>query len=517
MKFIMGNLQLRIISLWLIILLFNVKGNSQNKSGYTRIFWGGAMYAKFDGSTNRPVTGQLITSITCPLCPYIYTNASSNICDSATSNLLFMCNSMRLFDTLGNIIDNGDSLQPSKIYAANNPPASVNTQGSLILPKGSNGLYYVFTPTVTDSTYTKFITSTIKFPYDLLQYHLVDMKANNGAGKVIQKNIPLIENNEINRSGMMAVRHANGNDWWLLKQGFDTNKVYTFLVTKDTVLLDTIQYFAEPSFGLQCGVGQNCFSTDGSKYAVAMGGDGRNLFLADFDRCYGILSNPKSIKIPLDSTTHPYYQSQGILDSILLGVCFSPNDSFIYITRAYNIYQYEVKNTDSATAWYRVKHGEDTTLQQFAYYGQLYKGIDNRIYIGKYGGTGTQNSVIDYPDLKGSACGFCRKCLRYDTGIDYSISLSNMPDFNLGALPYSCPPLSLLNPPKEDLNALEVYPNPSSTIFYIKNKKGKKKELYNSVGEMILSTIKDEINVSRLSSGMYYIKCEGVSKKVVVE
>lgn len=496
--------------------LFILNSNAQNnKMGNTWIIGYGMMNATFDGTFNMPITKQYITGF-CSPCIYAFGNSHSNICDSSSGKIVFTCNSMRLFDTLGNIIENGDSLQPNKIYSNNNPPQSIHNQGSLILPKGSDGLYYVFTATITDTTYTKFKNSPIKFPNDLLQYHVVDMKANGGMGKVIQKNIPLIENNEISWVGMMAVRHSNGYDWWLLKQGFDTNKVYTFLVTKDTVLLDTIQYFSEPNFGLYSNVGQSCFSSDGSKYAVVQGGNNRDLFVADFDRCYGILSNPQTYKVPIDSSSDAYLHSVGILDSIFGGVCFSPNDNFIYISKSSNIYQFEYKNQDSTTAWYLVKHGEDTSYQQFAYYSQLYKGIDNRIYIGKHGGIARQNSVINYPDLKGSACGFCRKCLRCDTCWGYTSTPPNMPDFNLGALPYSCPPLNT-----EQLavssEQLEVYPNPSSTVFYIKNKKGKKKELYNAIGELIYSTTKEEINVSHFSIGVYYIKCDNVVKKVIVE
>ncbi len=508
----MQNLLLKSSSLWLLLFLLPNEIIAQNKSGYSVINGIGGIYAKFDGSTNQPETGQLINTLTCPNCPHMFLNASSNICDSANGKIVFTCNSMRLFDTLGNIIENGDSLQPSKIYATNNPPASVNNQGSLILPKGSDGLYYVFTATITDTTYTKFKTSTIKFPFDLLQYHVVDMKANNGAGKVIQKNIPLIENNEINPTGMMAVRHANGYDWWLLKEGFDTNKVYTFLVTKDTVVLDTIQYFGDNHFGFN-GTGQSCFSADGSKYAMVKGLNSK-LFLADFDRCYGILSNPKIIKTPIDSNTHPFY----IIDSINTGVCFSSNNKYLYLTQDYHVYQYEYEEPDSALAWYKVIRGADTSIQQFGGYSQLYRGVDNRIYIGKYGGGGKQNSVIDYPDLKGNACGFCRKCYRCDTCIHGTTSFANMPDFNLGALPYSCPPLSLLNPPKEDLNALEVFPNPSSTKIVVRCQMSDvKKGLYNSVGQLVLSTKENEIDVRNLSKGVYYLRVGNLSKKVIVE
>jgi hypothetical protein len=68
-----------------------------------------------------------------------------------------------------------------------------------------------------------------------------------------------------------------------------------------------------------------------------------------------------------------------------------------------------------------------------------------------------------------------------------------------------------------EMSQLEIYPNPSSSIFYIKNRKGKKKVMFNSVGQMVFDTTKEAIEVSRLSKGVYYIKVEGEIKKVVVE
>ncbi|MBK8330071.1 MAG: hypothetical protein IPL09_11540 [Bacteroidetes bacterium] len=139
---------------------------------------------------------------------------------------------MQRRNTLGhlrNIIENGDSLIPPKQYGMNTPASGNTTQCSLILPKGSNGLYYVFITAVTDSMFDKwFLPNATATPADLFHYHVVDMNANGGQGKVIQKNIPLITNTELARVGMMACRHANGYDWWLLKQGLDTNIIYTF-------------------------------------------------------------------------------------------------------------------------------------------------------------------------------------------------------------------------------------------------------------------------------------------------
>jgi hypothetical protein len=127
--------------------------------------------------------------------------------------------------------------------------------------------------------------------------------------------------------------------------------------------------------------------------------------------------------------------------------------------------------------------------------------------------------VIDFPDLKGAACGFCRKCFRVDNALGGLNSPPNVPDFNLGAdvsmLP--CAPLAIHQFGNLEMSQLEIYPNPSSSIFYIKNRKGKKKVMFNSVGQMVFDTTKEAIEVSRLSKGVYYIKVEGEIKKVVVE
>jgi len=502
----------------LLIILFIVKitiTEAQNKSGNVFIWGGGCITATFN-DTSRPVVKQLFPTISYPFYPYLFFKSHSNICDSATGKLLFMCDGgMRLFDTLGYLMDNGDSLQPHNIYMHNCCPADGgNPQGSLILPKGSNGLYYVFTPTITDSAYTFYVTNGGgggAVPYDLLQYHVVDMNANAGAGKVIQKNMPTLTNVKMSKVGMMACRHANGYDWWLVKQAADTNMMYVFLVTADTVILNNVQGFSSPHFGYFDLVGQSCFSTDGSKYAYLQG-DRPKLFVADFDRCYGVFSNPREFNIPVDSTTHPVW----ILDSSAIGVCFSPNDKFIYIAQDFHIYQLEYNEPDSLHAWCKIKKGADTILSQFAKYGQLYKGIDGRIYIGKFGGSGIANSVIDHPDSKGLACGFCARCLRCDTSGYGTTSPSNMPDFNLGAIAV-CPPLGINNI-SDIQEELVIYPNPTKTKFQIKFKiPNAKKELYNAIGQLIFSTFKNEIDASGFSEGMYYIKVENAVKKVIIE
>lgn len=131
---------------------------AQNKMGYTWIVGMNGSYGQFDGSSNKPQVGQMFNN-TFPNYPYIYIGGHSNICDSVSGKLLFTCNAMLMHDTSGNIMLNGDSLMPSKIYTQDAYPGSNLTQNSLILPKGTTGQYYVFIPTISDSSYTFFVTN----------------------------------------------------------------------------------------------------------------------------------------------------------------------------------------------------------------------------------------------------------------------------------------------------------------------------------------------------------------------
>jgi hypothetical protein len=507
----------------LLFLIFILTSNftfAQNKSGYTQVFGLQGIYARFDGTSSIPITGQLFSNN--PM--YVFSKGHSNICDSASGKLLMLCNGYILYDTTGVIMENGDSLFPHNIYNHYTYPACRTTQGSLIIPKGSANFFYVFTPTITDSSYSYWINNPLgdgRLPFDLLQYHIVDMNANGGLGKVVQKNIPLLMNTEMFKVGMMACRHANGYDWWLLKQGAPENKIYTFLVTKDTVQLDTIQSFSAPVYNSYYDLrGQSCFSSKGDKYAFATNAPngGAKLFISDFDRCYGIVRNVKEILVPHDSSYTPLDNVFGpLFDSTINGVCFSPNDSFLYITRRYTIYQYDLFESDTSLAMKLIKQGTDTTFDVFSDYGQLYKGIDNKIYIGKFDDGTSQNSVINKPNLKGAACDFCKKCLRYDMSGWPTNSFPNMPDFNLGAMATPCAPLSQGENGDPSKHEWSCYPNPANNTLYFKNATNQQKQLLNIYGQVLFTTKKEEMDISWLPSGIYFVRCGSVVKKVLIQ
>ena len=500
-----------------ILCLFCNKVAAQNKSGNNWVFGGPFATKAVFVDTSRPA---MIGKYANPYTYYIH--GHSTLSDSATGKLLFSCNGMILYDSNCVMMENGDSLVPKRAYTHNAFPNGLLPQNSLILPKGNNGLYYVFVVSVTDSLYNAVWNTQLsseRAAFDILMYHIVDINANNGLGKVISKNNVLLSGKEMHKIGMMACRHANGRDWWLLKQGqYDTNQVIRFLVTPDSIAgpwLQNVTMTDPTSYPKTSDLsGQYAFSPNGEKFAYVKQ-KCQQLYLADFDRCTGELNNSKLINIPIDTTPNldPKYK----YDSLLNGVCFSPNGQFVYISKRWNQYQYEHNQTDSSLAWYHIIQGPDTSYQKFQGYSSLHRGIDKRIYIGNFAAQYKQMSVIDKPDVKGVGCSFCRKCFRLDDTTYMGFGAPpDMPDFTIGTSNTTCWPLATPSI-ENNREALLVYPNPSHTTFYFKNKTGQRKYLYNTLGQLIRTTQSNEMDIRGVPPGLYYVQCDGETRKVVVE
>jgi hypothetical protein len=92
----------------------------------------------------------------------------------------------------------------------------------------------------------------------------------------------------------------------------------------------------------------------------------------------------------------------------------------------------------------------------------------------------------------------------------------DMPDFNLGASNTTCWPLATPTIEKNS-EAFLVYPNPSHTTFYFKNKTGQRKYLYNTLGQLIRTTQSNEMDIRGVHPGVYYVQCDGETRKVIVE
>jgi hypothetical protein len=467
-------------------------------------------------SFNNPLTINLIQ-------PNILTMSNSCISDT-NGNLLFFSTGYYLISDDGSYMENGEHVNSPMGNILDNYYGGVSLfdQTSIILPKKGN-TYYVFSTGMSDSFANNYLNQVNGAYWDVLNYSVVDMDSNNGKGKVVQKNVVLADDRRYANTAMHAVKHANGKDWWLVKADCYNNRYEEYIVREDTILGPFYQQATDSTHNEFCigGMNQIYFNHSGTQMASSIygtiynGGTSNTDFkfnrveIYDFNRCDGKLTYKKFYETPYDTSSYPNNDYKS-------GICFSPNDSLLYMSNTYTIYQIDLTDTSTYNATFIT--GPDTTINQFPWYWTMATAPDGKLYVGNYGGMRKSMSYIDKPNVKGVGCDFKAQGLWQPyTNI---LAPPNMPNYGLSAdsaLLVGCEPVSIRE--FENLVMLEwhVYPNPSSTNFYIKSRKGKKKEMFNSVGQMVLSTNEDEIDVSKLAKGIYYLRCNNEVKKVVIE
>jgi gliding motility-associated-like protein len=181
-------------------------------------------------------------------------------------------------------------------------------QSSVVVPApGEQGVYYLFTMDEAEH----YIDAT---PQVLaaepngrgLRYFKVDMSLNGGLGGVVQADQLVYDHSY---EGLCAIRHANGEDYWILINQ-DTTGIGVYSVTPAGVALSSV--YPQPTSGIIKASptsdlpGASCCD----KVVTASG------FLFDFDINTGTLSNPVS----LDTLGSEVYE-------------FSPDNFYLYATK----------------------------------------------------------------------------------------------------------------------------------------------------------------------------------------
>jgi hypothetical protein len=426
---------------------------------------------------------------------------------SRDGNLLFKCNGIYIANALDQKIENSDSMNAGYFQYAWD--SSIQTfgyreaQGILAFqnPADSNQYYllhsFIDTTGNTQSLYCKKLLCT-----------LLDMHENQGNGKTIYKNSILIQDNL--GPDISAVRHGNGRDWWLIMQKRNSNCYYE-------ALLDGAGIHIQPS--LHCenisirynNLGASNFSEDGAKYAYFSLVDGVVIF--DFDRCNGALSNSNFIPIP------------GLIDSgwIGMGVCFSPNDKYLYVCATKEVYQYDLSSTDIAASKITVAIYDGYHLINAPGLASLFTtaqmGPDGKIYI-SCGNSMPVYHVINTPDEQGDSCHFLQHSLHLPSP---SLGVPHFPNYRLGPLSGSaCDTLTGLDDEaraaKEQI--LKVFPNPAKDVVTIDygftnwNKGEVQLEITNALGQVVyeqhvpMYSGFQRLDVAEFAAGVYttYIK-----------
>ncbi len=440
---------------------------------------------------------------------FFFGAGQSSISDSF-GNLLLSSQGFQLYDSNFALIENGDSIGGGA-FMEYEYGFSAYSQSSILLPFHGNKYYFV-NGIASDSTWTNICKAPnpVACPYDKLLYSKIEQVGN--GYRVTKKAIELNQTDEwYSKTQMMACKHANGKDWWLLKKAYYEHSLYVYLFTEDSVYVKGKVALPWAFCDRRDNMGMITFSPDGSEFCFTQNNFCNEVFRCSFDRTNGSIAPIEILKAPNVLTGEASYPE----DNTTVGLAYSPNGQLLYLTRYMGVMQYDFKDNNANTKWYQVC-ALDTTYVAFAGYNAPYLQYDGKIYLGSWHATSSTMSRIDNPDVKGIGCNFCRKCLQSD----YQVSIFNSPP---------CQPnyamLALPTMPKINENELVVYPNPAhqQINIYSNYKEPGRLDfyLYNALGAVVKKIQcegcyqKTTMNLDDIASGIYLYKAYW-NKKLVL-
>jgi hypothetical protein len=385
------------------------------------------------------------------------------------------------------------------------PDGSYVIQGAIIMPVPDKPyLYKIFHHTPShDSTglVLGFLETT------------VDIRGNQGKGVVIDKNNLRLQDT-CNGVFFKFCRHANGRDWWMIRPGWSMSTYHRFLLTPnglDSLPTQTFPYPPALQRGFYGASNAACYSPDGTKFAHKMGRVG--IWLYDFDRCSGLVSNRRLIPYPIYGGNY------------FAGIAFSPNSRYLYRTIDTAVVQYDTQAPDiaSSAVIVGIRDGALINGMNTKFYEPTL-APDGKIYITGQGGCQMWHTIHN-PDGAGLSCDL-RLHDRTLSTLYYG-TWPNQADFRLGALigspcdtlnkaasaPYICVPSvgTETSPPLQNLRGFKIFPNPTSGILNIEippNSKGIL-YLYNGLGQEIkqvsITSFQTQLNAYDLANGIYFL------------
>jgi hypothetical protein len=375
---------------------------------------------------------------------------SSLAISNAAGELIFYTNGCDIYNASHERMLNGNDINPGTVHElqCNQGPSSdkaytAGNQSTIGLPApGDDDLYYLLHKRI--EIYTD---GGLDVRTDKLLYTEIDLTLDEGLGGVTNKNISLVEDT-LSYDYLTAVKHANGNDWWIITPQYVNNRYYTWL-------LDTAGFHGpyEQAIGLPYvrqgeGSGQANFSPDGRLYARYNPYDDVHLY--DFDRTTGLLSNFRQLTVP---EVHKWAG----------GLAFSPNSRYLYISSTEQVFQFDLAADDIEASRLQIAQYDsiDFFIQQSFY--QLQLGPDCRIY--NFCPSCEVLHVIQHPDSAGLAAGFEQGAIELPAWVFRS--MPHYPNYRLGPLGAEglpCEPIVVDTEepvPEPPAGALRVYPNPS--------------------------------------------------------
>jgi gliding motility-associated-like protein len=355
----------KLLHIYIFSLLFQT-GLSQSRNN----IWYFGDKAGIDFNSANPIiltNGQLV-----------HAEGIASISDQS-GRLEFYTNGIKVWNADNQTMFNGNGL------LGNNSTSQI-----LIVPKpGDCTKYYIFVPPTQGDE-------------GFLSYNEVDMTKQNGLGEVVQKNV-VVKTGGTER--ICATLKANNRDYWVVVQGSDDNKYYSYSVTDAGVNLTPVISSAGLSYFGADRVGVIKFSPSGNKMVVTNGNGQKICQLFDFDIATGTVTNP--IELAQFST---------------YGAEFSVNGNKLY-TSSYDDYAVHQFSVDAGSAAAIVASKIELFFDPTLKGGAMQLATDGKIYVCK--ANKPFLDVINFPNNVGIACGFTVNGLN----LLGRVGLAGMPNF----------------------------------------------------------------------------------------
>lgn len=333
-------------NLLLLFLLCFVFSYGQNEA--SNWYFGNNAGINFDintGNTTALTDGQLSTVEGC-----------TTISDSNGSLILYT-DGTTVYNNAHNVIANGTGLLGD----------ASSSQSAIIVPKPNDpDIYYIFTVGSNQNNTG-------------LNYSVVDMNAASGNEAVITKNINLLPACSEKISAVLK-DCTTGNIWVIAfsnANGSSTvnmNTFHAYEVSNSGVNTNAVT--SNVNVSINDTRGNLKFSPDGNRLACANAQDG--LFIADFNKQTGTVTNRQNLHINTQNSNKPY------------GVEFSPNSELLYVTSSNDFFQTQSENENpnnhiSSLIQYNLSDNNISGSQividnRTLYRGGLQLGPDGKIY-----------------------------------------------------------------------------------------------------------------------------------------
>lgn len=286
-------------------------------------------------------------------------------------NLLFYTNGITVWNRNDTVMYNGNQI--SGIISS-----PFNPSLSLIVPQPNSDLYYIF------------VCDDFWYSNSRLTYTIVDMKQQNGLGRVVIKNCVLL--NSVSTK-LTSYKHSNNNGIWLISHGINNDIFYSYLITSSGLNLTPVISHAGMAHDTNDKAGYMRISPSGNKLACAKRVNS-TVELFDFDNNTGTVSNAHLLSN--SSTINCPY-----------GVEFSPDGSKLYVScdaGSNRIFQFNLSSNNITTI---INSLTDVSGRIGASGCAMQVGLDGKIYVALYSGTHMfYLSVINNPNSLGTSCNY---------------------------------------------------------------------------------------------------------------